>query len=110
MKSLNFLFLAFAVVLFLAASMPKITAKLPKWHLTAAGLAAWVLSTLFGFGPLSVTSILLAAAFILLAAAASAEFDKKVSEIRVLPTNLVPLGLALWAGAVLLSTQHLLPS
>jgi hypothetical protein len=110
MKSLNFLFLAFAVVLFLAASMPKITARFPKWHLTAAGLAAWVLSTLFGFGPLSVPGIILAVAFIFLAAAASAEFDKKVSEVHVLPTNMVPLGLALWALSVLLSSQHLLPS
>lgn len=110
MKTLSFFFLAFAVVLFLAAGVPSITARLPKWHLTAAGLACWVLSTLFGFQILSITTILLVVAFLLFAAAASVEFDKKISELRTLPANIVPLGLALWAGAVLLSSQHLLPS
>jgi hypothetical protein len=75
-----------------------------------AGLACWVLSTLFGFQILSITTILLVVAFLLFAAAASVEFDKKISELRTLPANIVPLGLALWAGAVLLTSQHLLPS
>jgi hypothetical protein len=105
---LSLLFLVIAVLLFAAATIPKVTTRLPEWHLTAAGLAFWVASSIVLDFAFNVVNLLLWIAFVLFAIASSAVAEAKIASQPFLAANIVPLGLFFWAFAILL-THHPLP-
>lgn len=99
---LSLLFLVIAVLLFFAATIPKVTTRLPEWHLTAAGLAFWVASDIVLNFAFSLTNLLLWLAFALFAVASSAVAEAKIASQPFLAANIVPLGLFFWALAILI--------